>query len=614
MHETNYTLVDPTEPKQEQNPSQLTGFVDAEEGRLESSTAVTTAPQQNNNWLANWCNDRMYDLSLLCSRLRRWLTPMNALYLLAAILSLLGAVQQLFAAIRFGLALQLPEQMDGVKDGDIHTWWPVLEACVDGTCIVPITMGVSSYIANVILGVMFFPNTLIAIYKSFTLLAILTAHLPQMLCSYEQEQLPANLLEYTPLVAYPFPKHYEHLKPPTLAFAAFDILSLLTSWTTIPIYVVLSLEAITDMVKNIGWAAYVFVAATVIVNWCSRYVGSKEMFRKIFNFLPFLQDWVTSISTETYNLAIRILPDSLVNSMATTITTMATSLLWHRSKMDKNALQNLSYLAKHIRRNQFELSEEERQEIANLTEPSEAIENFLQLTNDKGKPINFSYTQQEFLEEIGPSLVACMSLIVYFDIAKDGAKDLNFPDNILLQGYIALPNFLYYLMMFPLTALSAYVGYDVLKNEFGPCAAKFFIAALGISALFAGGNMADKFLEFVADGHADWLNPENSSVAEYALFFSLTIAGLLCSAFPNFIAYITVVQYCYDAQRGDFVELLNDIETELTKGVADPTYDGYANYAAIVGMWRTSGERHSVNGEYTLDELEAPTLPLLQNS
>lgn len=561
------------------NPSELTAFIAAEED------AATTA---NNNPNVLETGTNLTDSLIEKERPKRLSKLMMALYATAVVLSLLGAVQQLFAAVRFGLALQLPEQMDGVKDGDMHSWWPMLKECQDGTCVIPGIMGISSYLANVILGVMFFPNTLISMSKSFALLAILIVHLPQMLCSSEHEQLPTNLLDYTPIVSYPFPKHYEHLKPPTLAFAVFDILSLLTSWTTIPIYVVLSMEAITDLVKNIGLTAYVFLASTVIVNWCSRYVGSKEMFRKTLNSIPF---W----------------PDFLTNKLG----------LWPRSQAEKNALQNLSYVAKHIRRTQFELSEDQRSHIANLTEPKDAIEDFLTLTNSEGKRINFSYTWQEFWEEIGPSLVACMSLIVYFDIARDGAKDLHFPNNILLQSYIALPNFLYYLMMFPMTALSAYVGHNVLKNKFGPCTAKFLVACLAISALFAGGNMADKFLEFVAGGGADWLNPENSPIAYYALYGSLTLSGLLCSTFPNFIAYITVVQYCYDEQRGDFVELLNDIETELTKAIADPTYDGYTEYSAIVGMWRQDNERTSSadSKEYHDDaSLSDQYVPLLRNA
>lgn len=525
------------------------------------NTALTTAPAPESNRLSNL---------------------MIALYIIAGIFSLLGAVQQLFAAIRFGLALQLPGTMDGVKDGDIHTWWPILKECEKGTCMVPITMGISSYIANVILGVMFFPNTLISGFKSLAVLIILTAQLLEFICGQQKELLPENLLDFTPSVAYPFPKHFKHLQPPTLAFAVFDILSLGTSWTTIPIYVALSMEALTDLEENIGETAYVFLAATVFVNFCSRYVGSREMFRKLFNSLPF---W----------------PDFITNTLG----------IWARSQQEKNALQNLSYLAKHIRRHQFDLSVEQRQEIAAITDPEFSIKRFLELTNDSGNKINFSYTWKEFLQEIGPSFVAFMSLIVYFDLAKDGSKDLNFPDNILLQGYIALPNFLYYLMMFPATVLTAIVGHEILKNKFGSCIAKTAITFLSVAALFAGGNMADKFLEFVADGHANWLNPENSDTAYYALFGSLTLAGLLCSTFPNFIAYITVVQLFHDPQRGDFAELLNEIETKLTVAIADSTYDGYTKYAVTVGMWRDS-EIVSVNGDEYFNSDDEMSTPLIQ--
>jgi hypothetical protein len=554
--------------EQGQDANQQTGSFDAQ-GIQE--TLLDTTPQQQNS------------LSL----------GMKVLYFTAAVLSLLGAVQQLFAAVRFGLALQLPEQMDGVKDGDINIWWPILYNCLNGSCALPLAMGFTSYIANVILGVMFFPNTIINMYKSIKVTGILLRHtLPRALFNLEPEQLPSNLLDYTPSVSYPFPKHYEHLKPPTIAFIVFDLLSLCTSWTTAVIYLALGLEAITDLTKVMGAAAYIFLGATVFVNYCSRYVGSRNMFRKFFNSIPF---W----------------PDAITNTMR----------IWPRTPMEKNALQNLSYLAKHIRRNQFELTKHERAEIARYDEPADAIRRFLELTNEHHKPIDFSYTQQEFLEEIGPSLVACMSMIVFYNIAQEGIdginnliKDIKVPSDEILKAYIALPNFLYYLMMFPQTALAAYTGYAVLQNKAGSVCAKLAMFFIPVFALLAGGNMADKFLEFVADGHANWLNPEHSDAASYALYGAITVSGLLCSAFPNFIAFITATEYFYDPQQGDFEELLNDIETELTKGVADSNFDGYTEYAAIVGMWREDNDRAaSISSDGYDSDTEHPARPLILN-
>ena len=61
-------------------------------------------------------------------------------------------------------------------------------------------------------------------------------------------------------------------------------------------------------------------------------------------------------------------------------------------------------------------------------------------------------------------------------------------------------------------------------------------------------------------------------------------------------------------------ELLNDIETELTKGVADSNFDGYTEYAAIVGMWREDNDRAaSISSDGYDSDTEHPARPLILN-